>query len=80
MITTYEKNFERDKKKLKKYNLEEYNLDKIVSIVKLSENLVELSNNPLAYIYKFEKLKNDLTGLYSFNLLCFKDWFVFLMI
>lgn len=62
------RNFKNEEKKIKKQIEVKNNLDKILNLIKQSASFDDLKNNPISYLYKFEPLKHNLKGLYSFNL------------
>ena len=68
MKIIYTKSYERGLKKLKKYNNEYQNLEKIIKIVRNTPNFNELLKLPSAMMYRFERLKYNLNNFYSFNL------------
>ena len=68
MNIRYTKSYDKTNKKLKKHNYESDNEDKILKLIKNSNNFMELSLNPLASQYGFEQLKHELNEFYSFNL------------
>lgn len=68
MIINYTKSYDNTIKKLKKYPKELDNLENIKSLIKESINFIELSNNPLATMYSFERLKHKNNDYWSFNL------------
>src|SRR5574344_3049299 len=68
MIKNYTKSYDITHKKIKKHNIENNNLLKIISLIKNSNDFNELFNNPLANMYGFEQLKHYKKAIYSFNL------------
>lgn len=60
--------FQRELKKLKKYDEENSVLEKILLHIKRMKNSAELKNHEISKLYNFEKLKQDFSGYYSFNL------------
>lgn len=70
MQLRYSKNYIKGIKELKKkHKTEELNtLEKIIKLIKRSNTYDLLKNTPLAYLYDFEELKDNLTGYFSFRL------------
>lgn len=64
----YTKSYDKTSKKLKNHHNELINLEKIMSIIKNSQNISELINNPLSKMYNLEQLKYQLNEFHSFNL------------
>lgn len=61
-------NFKNREKKLKRHYREQDTLEKILLFLKESSDYESMSLNPIAMMYGFEALKQDLSGFYSFNL------------
>lgn len=68
MKIIYTKSYDQTRKKLKKYPVEQDNLNRIIELIENHSSLTELFNNPLVRLYHFERLKYDLNQYYSFNL------------
>lgn len=64
----YTKSYDKTSKKLKTHHNELINQEKIISIIKNSQNIPELINNPLSKMYNLEQLKYQLNAYHSFNL------------
>lgn len=64
----YTKSYDKTLKKLKNHHNELFNLEKIISIIKNSQSIIELKNNPLSKMYNLEQLKYELNKFHSFNL------------
>ena len=68
MLLIYTDNYKKTTKKLKKYNKEKENLDKIIEMLLYTDNFNDVINNPIFNIYGFERLKYKYNNYYSFNL------------
>lgn len=68
VLIKYTKSYDRTLKKLKKYHHELAHLEKIISLIKNSNNVYELESNPLAKMYHLERLKYQFNQFHSFNL------------
>ena len=64
----YTKSYDNTFKKLKTHRNELANLEKIISLIKYSQNISELIDNPLSKMYKLEQLKYQLNPFHSYNL------------
>ena len=60
--------FDKEKKKLKRYPAEKEILGKIIIHIKSCKTYQELKFNALSKIYGFEELKHELAGYSSFRL------------
>lgn len=68
MIIDYKEQYKKSEKNIKKNYDELETLDKIKNHMKMCNNFAELKNNPISRMYKYEALKYELNGYYSFNL------------
>lgn len=68
MKIIYTKSYDKCLKKLKKYNYEYNNLNKILKIIREAFDFDELIRIPILHKYHFERLKYDKNDFYSFNL------------
>lgn len=67
MNINYTKSYSNTLKKLKKYPKEMNNLDKILDIIRYSDDFNALLSNPLSKMYGMERLKYELNKFYSLN-------------
>lgn len=68
ILIKYTKSYDRTSKKLKTHHNELGTLEKIIELIKNSQNINELIDNPLSKMYNLEQLKYQLNKFHSFNL------------
>lgn len=68
MKIIYTKSYDSQLKKLKKHKIEYENLKRIIDAIESTNIFKDLSKTPVAILYKFERLKHQNNGFYSFNL------------